>query len=49
MTPIDEPEDAETNDQQACADLDLPLPFDKRDEQREGQENQEHCQEMANP
>ena len=35
MTPVDEPEDAETDDQQACADLDLPLPFDERDEQRE--------------
>jgi hypothetical protein len=36
MTAIEEPEDAETDDQQACADLDLPLPFHKRDEQREG-------------
>jgi len=25
------------------------LPFDKNDEQREGKENQEHCQKMTNP
>jgi hypothetical protein len=36
MTPVEEPEDAETDDQQACASLDLPLQFNKRDEQREG-------------
>ena len=49
MTTVDEPENAETDDQQACADLDLPLPFDECDEQREGQNHQEHRQEMANP
>ena len=44
MAPVDKPEDAEPDDQQTCADLDLTLPFDKGDEQREGQEHQEHCQ-----
>jgi hypothetical protein len=29
------------------ADLDLPLPFDEGDEQREGEEHQEHRQQMA--
>ena len=47
MTPIDEPEDTEANDQDAGENLDLQPPFDKRDQQRERQEYEEHRQEMT--
>ena len=47
MAPVDEPEDAEADDQEAGADPDRPLPFDERDQQREGQDYQEHRQQMA--
>jgi hypothetical protein len=47
MAPVDEPEDTEPDDQEAGADLNLPLPFDEGDEQREGKEHQEHRQQMA--
>src|SRR6266516_5091649 len=46
MAPVDEPEDTERDDQEAGADLDLPLPLDEGDEQREGEEHQEHRQQM---
>jgi hypothetical protein len=36
MTAVNEPEDAKADDQQTCADPDLPLPIDKGDEQRKG-------------
>ena len=35
--------------QQACTDLNLPLPIDERDEQRERQQEHEHRQQMAKP
>ena len=47
MTPIDEPEDTKPDDQEAGANLDLALPFDKGDQQCEGKEHHEHCQQMA--
>ena len=47
MAPVDEPEDAEPDDQETGTDLDLPLPIDKGDEQREGKEHHEHRQQMA--
>ena len=47
MTPVDEPEDTEANDQDAGENLDLQPPFDKRDPQRERQEYEEHRQEMT--
>ena len=47
MAPVDEPEDAEPDDQETGTDLDLPLPFDEGDEQREGKEHHEHRQQMA--
>ena len=47
MAPVDEPEDTETDDEEAGADLDLSLPFDEGDQQPEGREHQEHCQQMA--
>ena len=47
MTPIDEPEDAEPDDQETGTDLDLPLPIDKGDEQCEGKKHHEHGQQMA--
>ena len=36
MAPIGEPEDAKPDDQEAGADLDLSLPLDEGDQQREG-------------
>jgi hypothetical protein len=36
MPPVDKSEDAEADDQKAGADLDLLLPFDHSDQQREG-------------
>ena len=47
VAPLHEPEDAEPNDQEAGADLDLPLPFNDGDQQREGKHHQEHRQQMA--
>ena len=47
MTPVDEPEEAETDDQQAGADLDLPLPFDERDEQGKRKQDHQHGQQVA--
>jgi len=42
-----EPEAAEPDDQEACADLDLSLPLDEGDQQREGKDHHEHRQQMA--
>jgi hypothetical protein len=36
MAPVDKPEDTEPDDEKAGADLDLALPFDQGDQQREG-------------
>ena len=36
MAPVDEPEDAEPDDQQAGADLDLSLPLDEGDQKEKG-------------
>ena len=47
MAPIDEPKDAEPDDQETGADLDLLLPFDERDQQCEGKDHHEYCQQMA--
>ena len=47
MAPVDEPEDAEPDDQETGPDLDLLLPFDEGDQEREGKDHHEHCQEMA--
>src|ERR1700704_3449795 len=47
MTPFDEPEDTEPNDQEARTDLDLSVPLDEGDQQREGKDHHEHCQQMA--
>src|SRR4029450_6258249 len=47
MTPVNEPEDAEPDDQQTGADLDRPLPFDEGDQQRKRQNHQEHRKQMA--
>ena len=47
MAPVDEPEDTEPDDQKTGADLDLPLPIDERDQQREGKDHQEHREQMA--
>ncbi len=41
----DQSEDTEPDDQEAGADLDLPLPFDEGDEQREGKD--QHKQELG--
>jgi hypothetical protein len=42
MAPVDEPEHAEPDDQEAGADLDLLLPLDEGDQQREGKEHHQH-------
>ena len=47
MAPVDEPEDTEPDDQEAGADLDLPLPFDEGGQQREGEHHNEHRQQVA--
>ena len=47
MAAVDEPEDAEPDDQEAGADLDRPLPFNESDQQCKRQDYQEHCQQMA--
>ena len=47
MAPVDEPEDTEGDDKEAGAELDLALPFDQCDEQRERQDHQQHRQQMA--
>ena len=47
MAPVDEPKDAKPDDQKAGPDLDLLLPFDKGDQQREGKDHNEHRQQMA--
>ena len=47
MAPVGEPEETEPDDQEAGTDLDLPLPFDEGDEQREGEKHHEYRQQMA--
>jgi hypothetical protein len=47
MAPVYEPKDAESDDQEAGADLDLSLPLDEGDQQREGKDYHEHRQQMA--
>ena len=49
MASMEKPEHAEADDQKAGAELDLTLPFDQRDEQREGKHHQQHGQQMACP
>jgi len=44
MASVDEPEDAEPDDQETGADLDQLLPFDESEQQREGKDHHEHCQ-----
>src|SRR5262249_13546817 len=47
MASVDEPEDNEPDDQQTGADLNLLLPFDNREQEREGKDHHEHRQQMA--
>src|SRR5262249_60722831 len=47
MAPVDDPEDAEPDDQETGADPNLLLPLHNSDQQREGKDHHEHCQEMA--
>lgn len=49
MASIQEPEDTEADDQKAGAELDLTLPFDQGNEQREGKDDQKHGQQVACP
>ena len=46
MAPVDEPEET-VDDQETGAALDVGLPFDEGDQQREGKEHHAHGQEMA--
>ena len=47
MASAGKPEDAEGDDKQAGTDLDLALPFNNGDEQRERKDHQQHRQQMA--
>ena len=47
VAPIDEPEEAKPDEQEAGADLDLLLPFDESDQQRKGKDYHEHREQMA--
>jgi hypothetical protein len=47
MASAGKPEDAEGDDKQAGTELDLALPFNKGDEQRERKDHQQHRQQMA--
>ena len=47
MTLIEQPEDAESDDEEAGTDLYLALPFDEHDQQREGQDHEQHREQMA--
>jgi hypothetical protein len=46
---IEEPEDTESDDQKAVAEVDLTLPFDQGDEQRETKKCQKHGKQVACP
>jgi hypothetical protein len=47
MAAIGKPEDAKSDDKEAGADLDLALPFDEGEQQREGEEHEQHRQQVA--
>jgi hypothetical protein len=47
MARVHQQEDTEGDHQETGADLDLPLPFDEGDQQREGKHHHQHGQEMA--
>ena len=47
MASVDEPENAKCDDQESRRDLDLSLPFDEADQQREGEHHCKHRQQMA--
>jgi hypothetical protein len=47
MAPVDESKDTEPDDKQAGAYLYLALPFDECHQYREGKENQEHREQVA--
>jgi hypothetical protein len=49
MPAVDGPEDAEPDDEEAGADLNLALPLDEGDQQREGKNHREHRQHMSDP
>ena len=49
MASIEKQEDTESDDQKAGAELDLTLPFDQGNEQREGEDDQKHGQQVACP
>jgi hypothetical protein len=44
MASVDEPKDTEPDDQQTGGDLDLLVPFDNHEQQRERKDHHEHCQ-----
>jgi hypothetical protein len=47
MTLVDQPENPKPDDQDAGADLELPLPFDEGDEHRKGKNDHQHGQQVA--
>ena len=49
MALIEKPEDTESDDQKAGTELDRAPPFDQGEEQREGENDQKHGQQVACP
>ena len=47
MAPVGKPEQTKGDDEEARPDLYRALPFDDGNEQREGKDNQQHCEQMA--
>ena len=47
MAPVDEPKNTEPDDQETGTNLDLPLPVNERNQQREGKDHHEHREQMA--
>jgi hypothetical protein len=47
MAGVDEPEGTERDHQEAGAYPDLPLPFDERGQEREGQQHHQHRQQVT--
>jgi hypothetical protein len=47
MVPASKPKDTEADDEQARADLNLVLPLDQNEQQREGKQHDEHREQMA--
>jgi hypothetical protein len=47
MAPLDQPIDAEADDEKARAELDRTLPLGQHEQEREWQQHEKRCQEMS--